>query len=98
MDCNLFGGKEMMAFKGQYYCPKCDKEHEQDFDCSVPTIAKEMFAADNAEIIVGIKKARETSVFERNIWNEAIEAAAQKINGQLDNTYYLEREIRKLKK
>jgi len=48
------------------------------------------------------EKIKEYDRFEKNVWNAAIEAAAQKVNEEMGedeiDTYYIEREIRKLKK
>ena len=90
------------------YCAKCDKFHDLRHDCTVDKSmlynSKEfqdkinaeydkVFAADHAKFSVG----KQENVLEKEIWNEAIEAAA-KLAEDLYAGITIADEIRKLNK
>lgn len=72
-------------------------DHPNDCGCTQPK--PDSVGIDINPLLNG---AGSDSVLAKEIWNAAIEAAAVKINYELGtdelNTYYIEREIRKLKK
>lgn len=81
------------------YCAKCDSVilGDAEHDCLTP-LDKAQTEMDNAVKtyrLVGIEKALAPSVYEKEIWNAAIEAAAKEAQGA---AYDVSNEIRKLKK
>lgn len=73
------------------YCPMCDTVYDRPHECVGKTNTK-MTNFDRAKI--GYDKI---SVFERRIWNEAIEAAALKADS-ISAFSYVAAAIRSLKK
>jgi len=81
------------------YCPRCDKEFEGDWqkhDCYIPLVnAMNKIDKRQAEVLA-------PSVYEKEIWNAAIEAAASVVDqANRDGPYQAiasAKEIRKLKK
>lgn len=80
--------------------------HLNDNSCEVAHgVNKQMIKASQDEMdkavktyrIVNVDKALETNVYERTIWNEAIEAAALRMEQSFQAKYMAE-QIRKLKK
>lgn len=75
MDDNVRGDEEVK------YKPKCGAYHESKYDCQSTIMKKQrelataMKPAGEILRIVGIDKALEPSVYEKEIWNRAIEAA-----------------------